>query len=322
MVDVIVIGLLALLAIRGWIRGLVREAFGLAGLVLGIILASRLGPAVGGLVEAMSNVGPDAARLIGRLVVLTAVTVGSGLLARAIQNRINLPGLGLLIRSGGAGLAIASGVFLVTLVLSLAVILPLPASLAGQLERSVVTRALTDPSGVPQEVFGALARDRVMEAMLNMRDLVGERRIVVEGDQTIVLPAIDPSDLKEDPASAAEVFDLLNRARVDAGLDPLAWSPALVAVAHKHATEMYQDGYFSHSSPVTGTVADRLATAGIPFRVAGENLALAATPTETHDGLMDSPGHRENMLRTEFRRAGVAVISGPLGLMTVEVFTG
>jgi uncharacterized protein YkwD/uncharacterized membrane protein required for colicin V production len=322
MVDVLAIAVLALLAVRGWIRGLVREAFDLAGLVLGIALAFRLGTLVGGLVEAMSNIGPDAAHLIGGLVVLMAVAVGSGLLARAIQSRMGLPGLSVLIRSGGAGLAVASGVFLVTVVLSLAVILPLPPDLAAQVERSAVTRALTDASGVPQKVFGALAGDRVVESLLNLHELVGQRQVVIEGDQTITLPSVDPGDLDEAPGYAAEVFDLLNRARVDGGLDPLAWSPALAAVAEKHAAEMYQDGYFSHTSPATGTVADRLAAAGIPFLVAGENLALAATATEIHEGLMDSPGHRENMLRSQFRRAGVAVISGPLGLMTVQVFTG
>ena len=56
--------------------------------------------------------------------------------------------------------------------------------------------------------------------------------------------------------------------------------------------------------------------------VAGENLALAATAADVHDGLMGSPGHRENLLRSEFGRVGVAVVSGPLGLMTVQVFTG
>ncbi|MBP1633163.1 MAG: rane protein, partial [Acidobacteria bacterium] len=67
---------------------------------------------------------------------------------------------------------------------------------------------------------------------------------------------------------------------------------------------------------------DRLEAAGLTYSLAGENLALAATITQAHDGLMGSPGHRENILRPEFRRVGVAVVSGPLGLMTVQVFTG
>jgi uncharacterized protein YkwD len=69
-------------------------------------------------------------------------------------------------------------------------------------------------------------------------------------------------------------------------------------------------------------VGDRLAAAGAVYSLAGENLALAATPNQVHEGLMGSPGHRENILRPEFNRVGVAVVEGPLGLMAVEVFTG
>jgi uncharacterized protein YkwD len=105
-------------------------------------------------------------------------------------------------------------------------------------------------------------------------------------------------------------------------LAPLAWSPALSEVATGHAREMYLEGYFSHRSPATGTVGDRLDAVGITYSLAGENLALAATATQVHDGLMGSPGHRENILRPEFRRVGVAAVSGPLGLMVVQVFTG
>jgi uncharacterized protein YkwD len=115
---------------------------------------------------------------------------------------------------------------------------------------------------------------------------------------------------------------LVNRERIDEGLDPVAWSAALTEVGLGHAVEMYAEGYFGHVSPVTGTVGDRLDTAGIVFVVAGENLALAATAEDVHAGLMSSAGHRRNILMGSYRRVGIAVLSGPLGLMTVEVFTG
>jgi uncharacterized protein YkwD len=193
---------------------------------------------------------------------------------------------------------------------------------AAQLEDSAVTRTLTDPDGVPQEVFTTLAGDRIVEALLNLRQTLGTRQVVLEGEETAEFPPAAGADLEADPGSAQDVFERLNRARVDAGEDPLAWSPALARVAAGHAAEMYLEGYFSHVSEETGTVGDRLEAAGIPFVVAGENLALAATTGQVHEGLMESPGHRENILRPEFRRVGVAVVSGPLGLMTVQVFTG
>jgi len=322
MIDAFIVALLILVAVRGWFRGLVREAMDLVGLVLGIMAAFRFGGAVGRLIEGMSNISPDAARLIGGLIVLVAVGVGAALAARVIGPRFRWPGLNLIDRVGGAALGLAWGAFSLVVLLSLAVILPLPAAVSRQLDSSSITGALTNPAGVPQRTFRGLAGDRVVEALLNLHRLVGERRVVVEGEESIALTPADPGDLRHDESAAAEVFDLLNRARLDEGADPLAWSPALAMVAQEHAAEMYVEGYFSHRSPVTGTVGDRLEAAGITYVVAGENLALAATPTEVHAGLMGSPGHRENILRSEFRRVGVAVVAGPLGLMTVQIFTG
>jgi len=125
-----------------------------------------------------------------------------------------------------------------------------------------------------------------------------------------------------DPAAAKEIFELINRSRVEADLDPLAWSDALAEVAEAYAHEMYVGGFFSHTSPGGEQIQDRVEAAGITYRVVGENLALAATPKTVHEGLMASPGHRANILRQGFTRVGIGVIEGPLGLMVVEVFTG
>ncbi|MFH1330970.1 MAG: CvpA family protein [Actinomycetota bacterium] len=322
MIDALLVGLLLFLAVRGWYRGLVREALDLAGLLAGTVLAFRFGPLLGGVIASMAGISSDTGRLVGGLVLLVATGVAAAFLARALEGRVRRPGINLIDRAGGAALAAAWGGFLMVVLLSLLLVLPLPAAVGRQLDTSAITRALTAPGGAPQTAFRALSRDRVIQALLQLREAVGERRVIVEDEEVVTLPVADPGDLHPDSAAATAVFDRLNRARIDAGSDPLAWSPALSEVAEGHALEMYLEGYFSHRSPVTGTVADRLHVAGITYSVAGENLALAATPTQVHDGLMGSPGHRENILRPEFRRAGVAVVEGPLGLMTVQVFTG
>ena len=322
MIDALLVGLLLFLAVRGWYRGLVREALDLAGLVAGTMLAFRFGPLLGGVIASMAGISTDTGRLVGGLVLLVATGVAAAFLAGALEGRVRRPGVNLIDRAGGAALASAWGGFLMVVLLSLLLALPLPAAVGRQLDSSAITRALTAPGGAPQAAFRALSGDRAIQALLQLREAVGERRVIVEGDEAVTLPAADPGDLHPDSAAATAVFDRLNRARIDAGADPLAWSPALSQVAEGHALEMYLEGYFSHRSPVTGTVADRLDAGGITYSVAGENLALAATTTQVHEGLMGSPGHRENILRPEFRRVGVAVVEGPLGLMTVQVFTG
>jgi len=322
MIDALLVALLLFLAVRGWFRGLVREALDLAGLLVGTVLAFRLGPLLGGVISSVANISPDTGRVAGGLVILVATGVAAAFLARALEPRVRRPGINLIDRAGGATLAAGWGAFLLMVLLSLLLVLPLPAAVGRQLDGSAVTRFLTAPAGVPQEAFHTLAGDRVIQSLLRLREAVGESEMTVTDDDSVKIPAADPADLFADPVAASAVFDLLNRARVDAGLAPLAWSSALSEVAAGHAREMYVEGYFSHHSPKTGTVGDRLETAGITYSRAGENLALAATVTRVHDGLLGSPPHRENILRPEFRRVGVAVITGPLGLMTVQVFTG
>jgi uncharacterized protein YkwD len=322
MIDALLVALLLFLAVRGWYRGLVREALDLAGLIAGIVLAFRFGPWLGRVISSMGGFSPDTGRVVGGLVLLVATGIGAALLARAVEGRVRRPGINLIDRAGGAALAAAWGGFVLVVLLSLLVALPLPAAVGRNLDSSAITRFLTDPGGTPQAAFRGLSGDRVIQAILQLREAVGQRRVVVSDDEVVTLPAAGEDEVREDGADAAAIFDLLNRARLDAGADPLAWSDALAAVAAGHAREMYLEGYFSHRSPATGTVGDRLAAAGAVYSLAGENLALAATPNQVHEGLMGSPGHRENILRPEFNRVGVAVVEGPLGLMAVEVFTG
>ena len=322
MLDALLLGSFAFLLVRGWYRGFVRESMDLLGLVLGTVLAFRLGPAVGAVIRAMSGISSDAGRLTGGLIVFFAVGIGAAVVTRVIERRARMPGLNLVNRAGGAGLAMAWGVFLATIILTLGVVLPMPPAVADALQGSVVSRTLTDPNGTPQQVFNGLAGDRIVEALTNLQSVVGQRRVVLENADTLEIPAAAPGKLAIRAPEAAAVFELLNRSRVDAGLDPLAWSSASADVGVEHAMEMYLEGYFSHLSPFTGTIGDRLGDAGITYRFAGENLALAASADEVHVGLMGSPGHRANIESPDYNRVGIGVVSGPLGLMTVQVFTG
>lgn len=322
MIDLIILAFLTLLLVRGWARGFVREGMDLVGLLLGTVLAFRVGPTVGLVVTAVAGTSDEAARLIGGFIVFFAVGIGAAVATRAIERKARMPGLNFVNRAGGAGLAAAWGAFLATLLLTMAVVLPMPPAIADSMEESAFARTLTDPEGMAQEVFTGLSGDRIIETMLNLQQVVGARRVIVEPDSVVELPPTDRADLERSEQHADEIYDLVNEARIAAGLDPLTWSDELAEVGLGHAFEMYVEGYFAHRSPTTGDVSDRLAAAGITYSVGGENLALAATVHEVHTGLMDSPGHRANIEADFYRRVGIAVVRGPLGMMTVQVFTG
>lgn len=62
---------------------------------------------------------------------------------------------------------------------------------------------------------------------------------------------------------------------------------------------------------------------GIVYRTAGENLAGAGSVAAAHTNLMNSPGHRANILSGSFREIGIGVVSGGLyGKIFVQLFVG
>ncbi len=117
------------------------------------------------------------------------------------------------------------------------------------------------------------------------------------------------------------VLELINIERANRHLDSLEPDPALSEVARLYSTDMFTRGYFSHISPEGLTPFDRIRQANIGFLIAGENLALAPTVATAHNGLMNSPGHRANILRSQFGKVGIGVMDGgSYGLIVTEIF--
>lgn len=123
------------------------------------------------------------------------------------------------------------------------------------------------------------------------------------------------------PDLESQMLDLVNEERAKANLPTLTLDEELTLVARQHSKDMFARSYFSHISPEGATPFDRIRAANITFLTAGENLALAQTIPLAHDGLMNSPGHRANILRTTFGRVGIGVLDGGIyGLMVTQKF--
>jgi uncharacterized protein YkwD len=123
------------------------------------------------------------------------------------------------------------------------------------------------------------------------------------------------------PDLEARMLDLINQERAKAGLKPLTADPELAEVARAHSRDMLARGYFSHVTPEGGKASDRARKAGASYLLMGENLAYAHTLSVAHQGLMNSPGHRANILRPHFGRVGIGVLdAGAHGLMITQNF--
>jgi uncharacterized protein YkwD len=125
-------------------------------------------------------------------------------------------------------------------------------------------------------------------------------------------PALSPAQLE------SSVGCLVNEERTSHGLDPLESNTSLRVAAASHSNEMVSEGYFDHTSPAGVTFIDRIETTGYMRAartwVVGENLIWGtgplSTPQSIIDSWMQSPPHRENILRSRFQEFGIAVTPG------------
>lgn len=105
-----------------------------------------------------------------------------------------------------------------------------------------------------------------------------------------------------------QLFDLTNAERVKHGLSVLSWEEPLRKTAHDHSADMAKNNYFSHENLEGKSPFDRMADDAISFRGAGENLATGQPSSIfAHEGLMNSLGHRENILKAGYDSLAVGV---------------
>lgn len=123
------------------------------------------------------------------------------------------------------------------------------------------------------------------------------------------------------PDLEAKMLVMVNEERMQRGLKALKPDPQLTMVARKHAADMFARSYFSHLSPEGSDPFDRIREEKVEFIAAGENLALAQNLNIAHTGLMNSPGHRANILNPKFGRLGIGIQDGGIyGIMITQNF--
>jgi uncharacterized protein YkwD len=124
--------------------------------------------------------------------------------------------------------------------------------------------------------------------------------------------------LLDEPTFERAVVCLINRERASGKRRPLKINQRLGRVASRYAARMVAEGFFAHKTPDGSSILDRLQNVGyledaIEWAI-GENLSWAegigTTPGAIVEGWMQSPPHRENLLRPAFREIGVGVAAG------------
>jgi len=119
----------------------------------------------------------------------------------------------------------------------------------------------------------------------------------------------DPADRE---AAEGRVVAALNATRAAHGLPPLEARPELAEVARRHSEAMLAASTLAHVLPGSGTPAERLHRARVPFALALENVAMGGSALAAHRAAEESPAHRQNVLSREVTGVGCGIARGSL----------
>ena len=319
--DVVVIVVALGFAIRGWVRGAARELIELSLLLVGSLIVFRMSPVVGTILAGMANMPYEVARVVAGTAVFVVLVIGSIVAGRLIATAMHvIPGGAIINKAGGAAMGIAFAGLVIVLATTLASASPLPDGAKEAVDEAVaaspVGRVIIDPTGRVQPLVSIASGERIFGAVIAVREAVGDR--LMAGTLPIPFPDIGDAALLPSQSSAQAVFDELNRVRIDDGVDPLAWSPALGAVAVARANEVYRSGILVLDDDLDAA----LAAAGIPGTIHADLVVMAASTDGLVEAIDGASAYRQMITSGAFSRAAIGVVDGPYGLIAVQVLTG
>ena len=315
LIDVLLGIVIVLSLLNGYRRGFILGVLDLAGWALSLLAGLRfyhpvaewLGPRVNLWSEVWDQ--PIAFVLVALVVGVIVHLIGNALLRRLPEDVHERPAnhaLGLL-----PGLA--NGLIMAAILSALLLALPLSDSLSERTRDSAIVNRLS----VYAERLENQLRPVFGDAIARTLNLL---TVQPDSNERVTLP-FTVTTSKPRPDLEKQMLDLVNAERLANGLQPLAPDPELTEVARRHSADMFARGYFAHDTPEGLSPFDRMKEANVRFLTAGENLALAPTLSVAHTGLMNSPGHRANILRPQFGRVGIGIMDGGMrGLMVSQEF--
>jgi uncharacterized protein YkwD len=314
-IDILLVIVILLSVLNGYRRGFVHGVLDLAGWVLSLLAGLRyyqpVARWIGPRIDVWSEVWdqPIAFVIVAVLAGVAVQLIGYWLLRRLPED-IHKRSINQLF---GITPGFVNGMIVVAILSALLLAIPLNEGLSERTRDS----ALVNRLAVYAERLEGQLRPVFGEAIARSLNLLTIRP---DSDERVTLP-FKVENTRPRPDLEKQMLDLVNKERQAAGLTQLQPDPELTEVARKHSADMFARGYFAHDTPEGRSPFDRMREANVRFTTAGENLALGPTIPVAHTGLMNSPGHRANILRREFGRVGIGVMDGGMrGLMVSQEF--
>ena len=306
--------------INGWKKGFLLQFFYLMVLLISIALSFRYSDQVGSYISSWFNSNIQLSEIFGGVLIFITVLTVSSFFQNFLVNNKKQRDVGNKLLGGFVSLLVSN--LILTLIFTITSIISVPQFFEDTIENSNLVSFYTDTSGTPQQALELITGTDLIKVVSRIKDLTGKSSVVVGEQGCIEIPKYSLSNLSNNNEQKDELYALLLTERSNQNLAPLELSEKLSVIALNYAYTMYQDGFWCHKNPKNGElVGDRLSKQGFPYIDIGENLALSSSVRSGHISLMNSESHKNTILDNEFKRVGIGIVSGPLGLIIVQIFS-
>ena len=134
----------------------------------------------------------------------------------------------------------------------------------------------------------------------------------------LLSPALFAQDF--DSAAESQMIAMVNQERARAGLPSLKVDDRLTASARQHSELLAQHKTLSHQFDGEPPLPKRLSARFLRFDRDGENVAFDTDLQQAHEGLMNSPPHRANILDPRFNAIGIGILHSGQYLWVTQDF--
>src|SRR5215467_5288891 len=117
-----------------------------------------------------------------------------------------------------------------------------------------------------------------------------------------------------------QLLDLVNKERAKEKLGKLEWNDKLAEAALDHSKQMDEHQDLSHQFAGEPKLQERVGATGLRFNSVAENVAEAPDVETIHTGLMNSRGHRANILKPDYNAIGIAIVEHGSQLFVTQDF--
>lgn len=320
--DYVIMIVFAFYAYEGYALGFVLATADLFSFILSFMIALKTYSYIGGFLASTFSIPQGFANAIGFFIsAIVSEIVLNIVFRRSLRflPKFNFSDktkeiLNTLNKGGGVVPGVISAVVILSFLFTVIISLPTSPFLKSSISGSLIgSRLITQTASFEKSLnnaFGGALYDT-----LNFLTVEPDSGDSIALNFTVTSPLVDSSSEKK-------MLDAVNKERQKEGLQPLVMDTKLVDLARDYSKDMLVQGYFSHYNPKGQSPFDRMNEYGINYLAAGENLALAPSVELAMQGLMDSPGHKANILSPEFNRIGIGVMDGGVyGKMFTQEFT-